>query len=148
MRKRHAMKRPAELTPGKRRIRVLSGCERFARINADKSVQSRLPMLDAREERLRQLHGRKHPVTDRRCGLRQRKKGRIGHRLISRCWTAMKLDGSISRGIVSLAAVSRLTAGPIAAATRLADCGSMGIRAAPAMVKMRSAETSGMRTLL
>jgi hypothetical protein len=55
MRERHAMKRPAELTVGKSRIRVLSGSERFVRIDADKGFKRRLPMLDAREERFRQL---------------------------------------------------------------------------------------------
>jgi hypothetical protein len=55
MRERHAMKRPSELAPGKRRIRVLSGGESFVRIDADKGLKRRLPKLDAREMRFRQL---------------------------------------------------------------------------------------------
>jgi hypothetical protein len=73
MRERHAMKRPADLTPGKRRIRFLSGRKRLFWLDADKGIQRRLPKLDACEERFRQLDRRKVPVTDGRSGVCQRK---------------------------------------------------------------------------
>ena len=104
VRDRHAVQRAFRLAGRERAVGGLRGLQRILGLDARERVERRLPLVDAREQRLGDFHGRHLAPPDRGGEVLQVHLCDIAHRLASFICTTRKLDGSVSSGIAMFSA--------------------------------------------